>query len=101
MELGLGLELGLGGGSTTEWHDGLFDADGAPIDGTGVHRINGNLAVARSIGDRFERPYVTDEASGGRFGRCGRFEWRLRVPWLHASAHSRRAMTRDVTRDGA
>ena len=29
------------------------------IKGMGVYRINGNLAVARAIGDRSERPFVS------------------------------------------
>ena len=39
-----------------------MDAKGKPIPGTGVYRINGNLAVARAIGDASERPYVSDVA---------------------------------------
>ncbi len=53
-------------GGDISWF-GFHDADGAPIDGTGVYRINGNLAVARSIGDLTERPYVTGEADVDSF----------------------------------
>ena len=31
------------------------------MEGMGVYRINGNLAVARAIGDRSERPFVSSE----------------------------------------
>lgn len=30
-----------------------------PVEGSGVYRINGNLAVARAVGDRSERPFVS------------------------------------------
>lgn len=47
-------------GGTVEWF-GFFDPERQPIEGTGVWRINGNLAVARAIGDRSERPFVSGE----------------------------------------
>lgn len=34
------------------------------MEGTGVYRINGNLAVARAIGDIDERPFVSGEQDG-------------------------------------
>lgn len=40
------------------WY-GLLEQDGSPMEGMGVYRINGNLAVARAIGDRSERPFVS------------------------------------------
>ena len=47
-------------GGSVDWC-GMNDADGHPIEGTGVYRINGNLAVARAIGDRAEKPCVSSE----------------------------------------
>ena len=41
--------------------DGLESSQGLPIEGTGVYRINGNLAVARTIGDADHRPWVSGE----------------------------------------
>jgi serine/threonine protein phosphatase PrpC len=52
-------------GGTVQWH-GYFDARKRPIPGTGVWRINGNLAVARAIGDASEQPFVGSEADTGR-----------------------------------
>jgi serine/threonine protein phosphatase PrpC len=40
------------------WY-GYRDKLGRPIPGSGVYRINGNLAVARAIGDRSESPFVS------------------------------------------
>jgi serine/threonine protein phosphatase PrpC len=57
-------------GGTVQWH-GYFDARKRPIPGTGVWRINGNLAVARAIGDASEQPFVGSEADTGRT-RCTR-----------------------------
>jgi serine/threonine protein phosphatase PrpC len=37
------------------------DAHGHPVLGTGIYRVNGNLALSRAIGDRSERPAVTAE----------------------------------------
>jgi protein phosphatase 1L len=47
-------------GGTIVWH-GNIDRQGNPILGTGVWRVNGNLALARAIGDRAERPAVSSE----------------------------------------
>ena len=47
-------------GGSVSWH-GHVDRKGRPIPGTGVYRVNGNLALARAIGDRSERPVVTGE----------------------------------------
>lgn len=47
-------------GGTVRWY-GLLEQDGSPMEGMGVYRINGNLAVARAIGDRSERPFVSSE----------------------------------------
>jgi len=44
-------------GGSVVWH-GYTDKKGNPIEGSGVYRINGNLAVARAVGDRSERPFV-------------------------------------------
>ena len=46
-------------GGTVEWC-GDVNSQGHPIEHTGVYRINGNLALSRSIGDRSERPWVTN-----------------------------------------
>jgi protein phosphatase 1L len=45
-------------GGRVIWH-GHVDTHGDPIPGTGVYRVNGNLALSRAIGDRSERPAVT------------------------------------------
>ena len=48
-------------------HDGMVTwegfecSQGLKIEGTGVYRINGNLAVARAIGDVDYRPWVSGE----------------------------------------
>ncbi|KAG5186545.1 phosphatase 2C-like domain-containing protein [Tribonema minus] len=47
-------------GGNVRWF-GFIDPEGRPIEGTGVYRINGNLAVARAIGDSSERPFVSGE----------------------------------------
>jgi serine/threonine protein phosphatase PrpC len=44
-------------GGKIVWH-GDEDRNGQPIAGTGVWRVNGNLALARAVGDRSERPAV-------------------------------------------
>ena len=49
---------GLGG--TVKWY-GFKDDEGDPVPGLGAYRVNGNLAVSRSFGDKLERPYVTAE----------------------------------------
>jgi protein phosphatase 1L len=46
-------------GCAVEWC-GDVNSQGHPIEHTGVYRINGNLALSRSIGDRSERPWVTN-----------------------------------------
>jgi protein phosphatase 1L len=37
---------------------GRVDREGRPVPGTGLYRVNGNLALSRAIGDRSERPAV-------------------------------------------
>jgi len=49
-----------GCGGSVDWC-GMRDEEGKRIEGTGVYRINGNLAVARAIGDRAEKPCVSSE----------------------------------------
>lgn len=51
-------------GGRVKWF-GYYDTEGKPVEGTGVWRVNGNLAVARAFGDRFERPYVSGECDVG------------------------------------
>ena len=46
-------------GGTVDWC-GAVDSQGEPLEHTGVYRINGNLALSRAIGDRSERPWVTN-----------------------------------------
>lgn len=46
-------------GGTVDWC-GEFDRRGRPVEHTGVYRINRNLALSRAIGDRSERPWVTN-----------------------------------------
>ncbi|KAL7552755.1 hypothetical protein ACHAWF_015993 [Thalassiosira exigua] len=48
-------------GGSVDWC-GDVDTRGRPVKHTGVYRINGNLALSRSIGDRSERPWVTNSA---------------------------------------
>ena len=38
---------------------GQLDKQDEPIEGTGIFRVNGNLALSRAVGDRSERPAVT------------------------------------------
>ena len=52
-------------GGRVQWF-GAVDDRGKPIGGAGVHRMNGNLAVARAIGDRSERPLVSAKVEIGR-----------------------------------
>jgi serine/threonine protein phosphatase PrpC len=40
---------------------GDMDTHGNPIEGSGIYRVNGNLALSRAIGDRSERPAVSAE----------------------------------------
>jgi len=47
-------------GGEVVWH-GFYNKDGTPMEGTGVYRVNGNLAVARAVGDRTEKPYISAE----------------------------------------
>ncbi|TYZ66326.1 hypothetical protein PybrP1_012480 [[Pythium] brassicae (nom. inval.)] len=55
-------------GGSVQWH-GYVDAQGEPIEPYGAYRINGNLAVARAIGDRDLRPFVTGEPEVKAFKR--------------------------------
>ncbi|CEG47533.1 protein [Plasmopara halstedii] len=48
-------------GGRVQWF-GYVDAQGEPIEPYGAYRVNGNLAVARAIGDRDSRPFVNGEA---------------------------------------
>lgn len=48
-------------GGRVQWY-GYVDAQGEPIEPYGAYRVNGNLAVARAIGDRDSRPFVIGEA---------------------------------------
>ena len=57
-------------GGSVDWC-GIMDTDGNPIEGTGVYRINGNLAVARAIGDRAEKPCVSSEVEISTYGLSG------------------------------
>lgn len=47
-------------GGSVKWH-GYVDAQGEPMEPYGAYRINGNLAVARAVGDRDARPFVSGE----------------------------------------
>lgn len=47
-------------GGNVHWH-GFYHADGRPMDGTGVYRVNGNLAVSRAVGDSTEKPFISGE----------------------------------------
>lgn len=42
--------------------EGFECSQGLQIEGTGVYRINGNLAVARAIGDIDYRPWVSGKS---------------------------------------
>jgi serine/threonine protein phosphatase PrpC len=48
-------------GGQVNWYGMVDDRTGEPLLDTGVFRINGNLAVSRSLGDRSERPFVSSE----------------------------------------
>lgn len=48
-------------GGLVRWF-GYVDAQGEPIEPYGAYRVNGNLAVARAIGDRDSRPFVIGDA---------------------------------------
>ncbi|OWZ24375.1 Protein phosphatase [Phytophthora megakarya] len=48
-------------GGRVQWF-GYVDAQGEPIEPYGAYRVNGNLAVARAVGDRDSRPFVIGEA---------------------------------------
>ena len=46
-------------GGTVAWYGLRRPEDGEPIEGTGVHRVNGNLALSRAVGDFHEKPCVS------------------------------------------
>lgn len=48
-------------GGQVDWYGMLDGTTGEPLLDTGVFRINGNLAVSRSLGDKSERPFVSSE----------------------------------------
>lgn len=45
-------------GGQVVWHGLVSPVTRRPIPGKGCHRINGNLALSRSVGDYYERPFV-------------------------------------------
>jgi hypothetical protein len=47
-------------GGVVSWH-GRRDGAGMPIEASGVYRVNRNLALSRSMGDRYMRPFVISE----------------------------------------
>lgn len=47
-------------GCSIDWF-GAFDRHGNPVPGTGVYRVNENLAMTRAIGDSLEKPCITAE----------------------------------------
>ena len=53
-------------GGVVEWF-GWTDPDGRPIEGMGSYRVNGNLAISRSVGDKDESPYICAEPTIKRF----------------------------------
>ncbi|KAJ0401662.1 hypothetical protein P43SY_001294 [Pythium insidiosum] len=55
-------------GGTVRWY-GYVDAQGVPIEPYGAYRVNGNLAVARAIGDSDLRPFVCGDVEIKRFER--------------------------------
>lgn len=61
--------------------EGFECSQGLQIEGTGVYRINGNLAVARAIGDIDYRPWVSGELEAGMGAR-----W-----WLFSAARAAHA----------
>lgn len=46
-------------GGFVAWH-GMMK-NGRPVPGTGVYRVNGNLALSRAVGDKALRPYVSGD----------------------------------------
>jgi serine/threonine protein phosphatase PrpC len=55
-------------GGTVKWY-GCRDENGKPLEAYGAYRINGNLAVARAIGDADFRPLVSAEPEVQFFDR--------------------------------
>lgn len=53
-------------GGHVEWF-GWTDPDGRPIEGMGSWRVNGNLAISRSVGDKDELPFISAEPTIKRF----------------------------------
>lgn len=48
-------------GGQVLWHGDVDNVTNEPIEGTGLYRVNGNLALSRVIGDRYERPAVISD----------------------------------------
>lgn len=55
-------------GGSVDWV-GWTDPEGRPVEGMGSYRVNGNLAIARAIGDKDEKPYISGEPTIKRFDR--------------------------------
>ena len=53
-------------GGSVDWI-GWTDPEGRPVEGMGSYRVNGNLAISRSIGDKDEKPYICSEPTIKRF----------------------------------
>ena len=49
-------------GGSVDWCGEVDPVNGLPVEHTGCYRINRNLALSRAIGDRSERPWVTNAA---------------------------------------
>jgi protein phosphatase 2C len=47
-------------GGTVRWH-GLVDKKQQPVFFAGCYRVNGNLSLSRSLGDVYQRPYITND----------------------------------------
>lgn len=55
-------------GGAVVW-SGWVDSSGAPVPDMGCYRVNGVLAVARAVGDKDQKPYVSGEAEVTAFAR--------------------------------
>ena len=55
-------------GGRIDWF-GAMDRFGKPIPGSGVYRVNENLAMTRAIGDRLEKPSITAQPTVQKLDR--------------------------------
>ena len=63
-------------GGKVSWF-GWEDEEGEPVAGMGAWRVNGNLGVSRSFGDRLEFPYVIADPTVEMIEVRERLAWRV------------------------